>query len=212
MHDSADNKYGINPTVVKLGIVSLLTDISTESIYPLIPLFLKNVLLAPVVDIGLIEGLAESTASVLRMFSGWLSDRTGSRKWITVAGYSLSTISKPLLYLATAWQHVLGIRFADRVGKGIRSAPRDALIADVTSPESRGIAFGFHRAMDTVGALSGPLIAYFLLRMFIKGASSSAIPESLYRKLFLLSAIPAASLGSTSIAAAAGGHPRRGAQ
>jgi MFS family permease len=185
-------KFGISPTVVKLGIVSLLTDVSSESIYPLIPLFLKSVLRAQVVDIGLIEGLAESTASVLRIFSGWLSDKTGGRKWITVAGYSLSTVSKPLLYLSTSWQQVLGIRFSDRLGKGIRSAPRDALIADVTSPESRGIAFGFHRAMDTVGAITGPLIAYILLRTFVGSVGTQGIPEALYRRIFLFSAIPAA--------------------
>lgn len=185
------NKYGISPTVKILGFVSLLTDISSESIYPLIPLFLKNVLRANVVNIGLIEGVAESTASLLRMFSGWLSDRSGSRKWLTVLGYGLSTISKPMLCFAVVWQHVLGVRFADRLGKGIRSAPRDAMIADVTAAETRGISFGFHRMMDTIGAVTGPLLAYFLLRSFTSGHDQvTAVPEALYRRIFLLSAIP----------------------
>ncbi|HEY3297348.1 MAG TPA: MFS transporter, partial [Armatimonadota bacterium] len=139
-----------------------------------------------------IEGVAESTASILRMFSGWLSDRLGSRKWLTVAGYGLSTLSKPLLSITTGWHQVLGIRFADRLGKGIRSAPRDALIADVTDSKNRGVAFGFHRAMDTIGALTGPLLAYFLLRSFVGAGGARGIPADLYRKIFLFSAVPAA--------------------
>ena len=168
-------------TVVTLGIVSLLTDISSEGIYPLIPLFLTNVLGAQVAAVGLIEGIAESTASILRLFSGWLSDRFGDRKWITVIGYGLSSISKPLFAISQSWPQVLGFRFADRVGKGIRSAPRDALIADVTPPESRGLSFGFHRAMDTVGAVTGPLLAFWLLKSLHLG----------FRPIFWLSAIPA---------------------
>ena len=182
MSTTVRRRLGISPTVVILGVVSLLTDISSEGIYPLIPLFLINVLHAQAVNIGLIEGIAESTASIMRIFSGWLSDVLGSRKWIAAAGYSLSTASKPLLSITTSWHQVFGIRFADRLGKGIRSAPRDALIADVTPPERRGISFGFHRAMDTVGAISGPLLAFWLLRSYHLG----------YRKLFLLSAIPGA--------------------
>lgn len=174
-------RLGINRTVFTLGVVSLLTDISSEGIYPLIPLFLVNVLNTPVMDIGLIEGIAESTASILRVFSGWFSDIVGSRKWITVAGYALSSVSKPFFAVSTSWQQVLGIRFADRLGKGIRSAPRDALIADVTPAESRGISFGFHRAMDTVGALTGPLLAFWLLRSL----------HFEYRTIFFLSAVPA---------------------
>lgn len=171
----------ISPTVVVLGIVSLLTDVSSEGIYPLIPIFLTNVLHAQVAAVGLIEGIAESTASILRIFSGWLSDKFGDRKWITVIGYGLSSISKPLFAISQSWPQVLSIRFADRVGKGIRSAPRDALIADVTPPESRGLSFGFHRAMDTVGAVTGPLLAFWLLRSLHLG----------FRPIFWLSAIPA---------------------
>jgi len=181
MSTGTSRRYGISRTVVILGIVSLLTDISSEGIYPLIPLFLVNVLHAQAVSVGLIEGIAESTASIVRIFSGWLSDVIGGRKWITTAGYALSTVSKPLLSVTTSWHQVFAIRFADRLGKGIRSAPRDALIADVTAPESRGISFGFHRAMDTVGAVTGPLIAFWLLRSV--GLN--------YRQIFLLSAIPA---------------------
>lgn len=174
-------RFGISRTVFTLGVVSLLTDISSEGIYPLIPLFLVNVLHAQVTAVGLIEGVAESTASILRIFSGWFSDVLGSRKWITAAGYTLSTASKPFFAISTSWHQVFALRFADRVGKGIRSAPRDALIADVTPPESRGISYGFHRAMDTVGAVTGPLLAFWLLRSF----------HVEYRMIFLLSAIPA---------------------
>ena len=180
MPNSLRNRLGINRTVFILGIVSLLTDISSEGIYPLIPLFLTSVLNTSIVDIGLIEGIAQSTASIARIFSGWISDRLGDRKWVTTVGYGLSTISKPLLAISSSWQQVFGIRFADRLGKGIRSAPRDALIADVTPPESRGISFGFHRAMDTVGAITGPLLAFWLLRSV--GLS--------YRSIFWLSAVP----------------------
>ena len=177
----AGRRRRVSPTVVVLGIVSLLTDVSSEGIYPLIPIFLTNVLHAQVAAVGLIEGIAESTASILRIFSGWLSDKFGDRKWITVIGYGLSSISKPLFAISQTWPQVLSIRFADRVGKGIRSAPRDALIADVTPPESRGLSFGFHRAMDTVGAVAGPLLAFWLLKSLHLG----------FRPIFWLSAIPA---------------------
>ncbi|HAH87757.1 MAG: MFS transporter [Armatimonadota bacterium] len=181
MSERKSNRFGINRTVLVLGFVSLLTDISSEGIYPLIPLFLTNVLHTQILAVGLIEGIAESTASVLRVFSGWLSDRLGSRKWIIVAGYGLSSVSKPFLAWSTSWPQVFGIRFADRLGKGIRTAPRDALIADVAPPHSRGLAFGFHRAMDTLGAVGGPLIAFWLLKSMHLG----------YRSIFLLSAVPA---------------------
>jgi len=177
-----------------LGIVSFLTDVSTEAIYPLVPLFLINVLHTSGEALGLIEGVAESTGSILRLFSGWLSDKLGSRKWITTVGYTLSSVSKPLFSFAGSWPQVLVIRFADRLGKGIRSAPRDALIADVTPPESRGIAFGFHRALDTLGAVTGPFLAYLILRAYASGHGeiiSKTIPEMFYRRIFLLSAVPA---------------------
>ena len=169
-------------TVVTLGIVSLLTDISSEGIYPLIPLFLTEVLRTNMAAVGLIEGIANSTASILRVFSGWFSDVLGNRKWLTVSGYSISALSKPLLSLSNTWQSVFALRFADRLGKGIRTAPRDALIADACSPDHRGVSFGFHRAMDTLGAVAGPLLAFWLL----------AVLGGNYRAIFVLSAIPAA--------------------
>lgn len=178
---------GISRTVITLGIVSLLTDISSESVYPLIPLFLTNVLHAQAVNVGIIEGIAESTASLLRIFSGWLSDVLGHRKWVTAAGYALSSLSKPFLAIAGSWEQVLAVRFTDRLGKGIRSAPRDALIADVTPPEKRGIAFGLHRTLDTIGAVTGPLLAFFILRYMT--ARHVAVGAE-FRRLFLLSAIP----------------------
>jgi len=174
--------FGISRTVILLGTVSLLTDISSESIYPLIPLYLTEVLNAQVRNVGLIEGIAESTASLLRIFSGWLSDRLGNRKWLTVAGYSISMLSKPLLAMTRTWEQVLGTRFADRLGKGIRTAPRDALIADVAATENRGVCFGLHRAMDSLGATLGPLIAFLVI---LGGVTD-------FRKLFVLAVIPAA--------------------
>jgi MFS family permease len=138
---------------------SFLTDISSEMVINLIPLFLAAVLGVRINVIGLIEGVAETTASLVKVFSGWLSDRMGQRKWLTVAGYGLSTVVKPFLYFATSWTWVLGVRFADRVGKGIRTAPRDALVADSIDENRRGLAFGLHRAGDTAGAAIGLLVA-----------------------------------------------------
>lgn len=166
--------------VVVAGVVSLLTDVSSEMIVPVLPLFLTMVLGAPVVAVGLIEGVAESTASVLRVFSGWLSDRTGKRKPLILAGYGLSNLTKPLLALATAWPHVLALRFADRFGKGVRGAPRDALIADSVDASVRGRAFGFHRTMDTTGAAIGPLLA----------AGTLALTAGDARAVFWLASVP----------------------
>lgn len=146
-------------------MVSLFTDISSEMLVPVLPLFLANVLGVPARAIGLIEGLAEAVASLMKAASGWLSDRTGKRKPLMVFGYSLSNVLKPLLGFTTGWGQVLAIRLADRFGKGVRGAPRDALIADSTAPEERGRAFGFHRAMDTIGAAIGPLVAFLILKM-----------------------------------------------
>jgi len=165
-----------------MGIVSMLTDISSEMILPILPLFLNTVLAANRAVIGLIEGIAESTASILKLFSGWLSDRVQKRKMLVVIGYGLSAVTKPLLALATAWQHVLVVRFSDRVGKGIRTSPRDALIAESSSKKARGRAFGLHRFLDNFGAVLGSLLAAYLLY---------AMPGS-YRTIFWLAAIPAA--------------------
>ena len=134
--------------VVALGLVSFFTDLSSEMIYPLLPLFLATTMGAGAWVIGLIEGVAESTAAALKLVSGIFADRVRRRKPMLLAGYGLSAVARPLIGLAGAWPAVLALRFADRVGKGVRTSPRDALIADVTAPEIRGAAFGFHRAMD----------------------------------------------------------------
>ncbi len=171
---------GLSPNVVALGLVSLFQDISSEMIYPLLPLFLANVLGADKAIIGLIEGIAESTASLLKVFSGWLSDRSGRRKAWAVGGYSLSALVKPAVALAQAWPFVLAVRFLDRVGKGVRTAPRDALLAASSPAESRGRSFGLHRAMDTTGAIIGPLLAFVLLPVF----------SGNYRPVFAVTLIP----------------------
>lgn len=154
---------GIKKNVFVLGLVSFFTDISSEMLYPIIPVFLTSVLGAPVIVVGIIEGIAESTASILKVVSGWLSDKAGKRKPFIISGYSLSAVSKPLLALAYTWHFVLAARFLDRLGKGLRTSARDALIADSTGVEYRGKAFGFHRALDSLGAVIGPIIALILL-------------------------------------------------
>lgn len=150
-------------TVVALGVVSLATDASSEMIYPLLPLFLGSVLGAGPAALGVIEGLAEATAALLKLVSGRWSDTSARRKPLVLAGYGLSTLARPLVALAGSAGQVLAVRLADRIGKGVRSAPRDALIADATAPEHRGRAFGFHRSMDHAGAVLGPLVAWALL-------------------------------------------------
>ena len=152
--------------VITLGLVSLCTDLSTQMIGPLLPLFLTNVLGAPVWLFGLIEGVGSGIAGILKVFSGWLSDHLGHRIRLMVAGYAISNLSKPLLALSTAWGQVFLIRALERTGKGFRAAPRDALLADVTSPGNRGRAFGFRRAMDELGAALGPLTATAILFFF----------------------------------------------
>ena len=159
-------------TVWALGFVSMFMDISSEMVHSLLPIFLVTTLGASAAVLGLIEGIAEATASITKMFSGWLSDRWAKRKLLTVIGYGLAAITKPVFPLAVTPFEVLGARFVDRVGKGIRGAPRDALVADVTPPEIRGAAFGLRQALDTVGAFVGPLAAValmFLLAGDIRG-------------------------------------------
>ncbi len=179
-----DNKrfFGFGLNVFVSGLVSLFMDISSEMIYPLVPLFLANILGVNKSIIGLIEGIAESTASLLRVFSGWFSDRIGNRKWLMTAGYSISTFSRPIIGLATAWHHVMVFRFMDRFGKGIRTAPRDAIIAESSDKDYFGRAFSFHRSLDTMGAVIGPALAFFLLGIFSNN----------YRLVFWLSMIPGA--------------------
>ncbi|UCC65706.1 MAG: MFS transporter [Anaerolineae bacterium] len=142
-----------------VSLTSFFMDISSEMVINILPLFLSNVLGVGTNVIGLIEGIAEATASLLKVFSGWLSDQLRARKWLAVAGYGISTLAKPFFYFANAWTTVLAVRWADRVGKGVRTAPRDALVADSIDEGQRGLAFGFHRAADTGGAVLGLLIA-----------------------------------------------------
>lgn len=170
----------IPQAVLILGFASLLTDVASEGIYPVLPLFLSQVLGAGPLALGVIEGVAETTASLLKVFSGFWADRLKKRKPLIVLGYGLSSFLRPLIGIAQTWPMVLFFRFMDRVGKGIRSSPRDALIADVTTPANRGLSYGIHSAMDSAGALMGPLIAATLvysLKMDL-------------RKIILLSAIP----------------------
>jgi MFS family permease len=163
-----------------LGWVSFVTDSATEMIYPLLPLFLTRVLGAGAMSLGIIEGVAEAANSVVKVIAGRLSDRTGAPKPIVIAGYAISGAVRPLIGLVMTWTHVLAIRFADRLGKGIRSAPRDAMLAQFAPRESRGRVYGFHRAMDNAGAVVGPLLASMFLFFY---------PEQ-YRALFALTIVP----------------------
>jgi len=181
--------FGVNPNVFFLGVVSFLTDVSSELIFTLLPLFLTNILGVATIIVGVIEGIAESTASVLRIFSGWLSDRLGKRKPLAFLGYFLSTITKPLMYIASTWGFVLGVRFSDRLGKGIRAAPRDALVADSVSNAERGRAFGLHRALDTYGAALGLALAAVVVYLLQRG--SLELLRNTYQWLVIVGVIPA---------------------
>jgi MFS family permease len=172
-----------------VGFTSFFMDISSEMVLNILPLFLANVLGVQTSVIGLIEGVAEATSSILKMFSGWLSDKLGGRKWLAVAGYGLSTISKPFFFFANSWGLIAGVRWADRVGKGIRTAPRDALVADSTSKEMRGLAFGFNRAMDKAGAVLGLVIA--ALVVWLAQANTIELSESTFKTIVLISLVPA---------------------
>lgn len=168
-------------TVWALGLVSLFMDASSESIHALLPLFLTVTLGASAATVGLIDGVAEAVASITKMFSGYLSDKLGRRKPLVLLGYGLAALSKPLFPLATSAATVFAARFADRIGKGLRGAPRDALVADVTPPEMRGRAFGLRQALDTAGAFMGPLLAIALMAAF----------NDNMRLVFWVAAIPA---------------------
>lgn len=178
---AARGRPWLTRNVAVLSGVSLLNDVSSEMIYPLLPLFLTTVLGAGPAFLGLVEGIAETTASLLKLFSGWLSDRLRRRKLLAVAGYGVSSLVRPLTALATAPWHVLMVRFWDRVGKGVRTAPRDALLVSSCPVENRGKAFGLQRAMDHLGAVLGPLIATLLL-----GTVTSNV-----RTVFWYAAVPA---------------------
>ena len=175
--------------VFAISLVSLLNDASSEIIYPLLPIFISSSLGASARAIGLIEGTAESISSLLKLFAGYLSDRWHKRKLLVVSGYALAAFARPLLAFATSWQHVLVIRLTDRMGKGVRTAPRDAMIADAVDVEQRGIAFGFHRAMDHGGAVIGPLLGFLLVYFLVSNRDAPTRAE--FTWVFLLAAVPA---------------------
>jgi MFS family permease len=170
----------LHRNVIALGLVSFFTDCSSEMIYPLLPVFLATTLGAGPAALGLIEGVAETTASLLKLFSGMAADRTKRKKPLVLAGYGLSALMRPLVAFASAWPHVLAVRFADRIGKGVRTSPRDALVAAYVPASDRGRAFGLQRAMDHLGAVVGPLVAFLLLY-------GAGLP---LRTVFLWSAVP----------------------
>jgi MFS family permease len=176
--------------------VSFFTDVSTEMIYPLLPVFLASVLGANASFIGAIEGVAETTASLLKLVSGWWSDRVGSRKMLVVAGYGIASIVRPFTAMTQTASQVLMIRLSDRIGKGIRTSPRDALLADSAPVSARGRAFGFHAAADNAGAVVGPLLAFLFLKLQGVGSFDGTrrlLPhdEQALRNVFWLSAVPA---------------------
>ncbi len=172
-----------------VGLTSFFMDVSSEMVLNILSLFLANVLGVKTNVIGLIEGLAEATASILKLFSGWLSDKMGGRKWLAVIGYGISAVSKPFFYIASSWGLIAGVRWADRVGKGIRTAPRDALVADSVTKETRGLAFGFHRAMDTAGAMLGIIIAAVVVWFAQKNTLD--LTKSTFQTVVLVSLLPA---------------------
>ncbi|HEY70543.1 MAG TPA: MFS transporter [Anaerolineae bacterium] len=184
--DTRSSRLPRNVWIVTL--TSFLTDVSSEMLLSLLPLFLFNVLGITTSLIGLIEGVAETTASLLKVFSGWISDRMGRRKALAVMGYTLSSVVKPFLYVTTTWFGVMAVRFADRVGKGLRTAPRDALVADSVDEHQRGLAFGLHRAGDTAGAMIG--IGLALVLILIAGGAERLTRAS-FQLVVLLSVIPA---------------------
>lgn len=174
--------WGLSRPVWLLGLTSLLTDTASEAIYPLLPLYLTRVLGAGAVSLGVIEGVAEAANSLLKVLSGRASDRWRVRKPIVLAGYGLSSAVRPLIAVVTSWPQLLAVRFFDRVGKGVRGAPRDAILAECATPATRGRVFGFHRAMDHVGAIVGPLLASLFL----------LLAPGQYRLLFALTILPGA--------------------
>jgi len=179
----------LHPNIWVVTATSFLTDISSEMLVYLIPLFLSNVLGVRMAFIGLIDGVAETTASLLKIYSGALSDKIGNRKWLAVLGYAISTIAKPFLYFANTWGWVFSVRFADRVGKGIRTAPRDALVAASTDVDNRGFAFGLHRAGDTAGAFIGIGIAALII--WLTQTNAALLSANTFRVAVLASVIPA---------------------
>lgn len=180
---------GLHRNVWVAGGTSFLTDVSSEMLQNVLPLFLANVLGVRIWAVGVVEGLAESTASLLKLYSGWLSDRLKARKWLAVTGYGISSAAKPFYLLAGSWPVVAAIRWADRVGKGVRTAPRDALLADSTAAGRRGLAFGVHRAADTAGAVVGLLVTIAVVARLQGGALT--LEAGTFRTLVLWSLVPA---------------------
>jgi MFS family permease len=180
---------GLPRNVWAVSLTSFFMDVSSEMVINILPLFLSNVLGIKTNIIGIIEGVAEATASLLKLFSGWLSDQLKARKWLAVSGYAISALSKPFFYFANSWEAVAAVRWADRVGKGVRTSPRDALVADSVNEEMRGLAFGFHRAADTGGAVIGLLIA--LGAVWLAQSSNLDLTAHTFRTLVLISLIPA---------------------
>ena len=192
VQNKPSDKQGIKQlprNVWAVGLTSFFMDISSEMVINILPLFLANVLGVKTSVIGLIEGVAESTSSILKLFSGWLSDKLRGRKWLAVIGYGLSALVKPFFYIANSWGIVAAVRWVDRVGKGIRTAPRDALVADSVDAKTRGLAFGFHRAMDTAGALLGICIA--ALVVWLTAKNSQSLQLKTYQTIVLFSLLPA---------------------
>jgi MFS family permease len=189
--EAKEKKFlGVVPNVFFLGLVSLLTDVSSEMIFTLVPLFLSNVLGASMTIIGFVGGFTDAVDAVVRIPSGWISDKIGKRKLLAVLGYGFSTLCKPFMYFAGAWGAVLSVRFGDRIGKGIRSSPRDALIADSAPASERGRSFGLHRAMDTAGAFLGlALVAVIIYAL--QGTSAISINLGTFRWLVIYGTIPA---------------------
>ncbi len=182
MHCNLYVRWPLPRPIRLLGWVSLLTDAATEAVYPLLPVFITQVLGGPPVALGIVEGAADATSSILKIVAGRWSDRAGVRKPIVLVGYALSSLVRPFVALATSWAHVFAIRVTDRVGKGLRSAPRDAMLAALAPPGERGRVFGYHWAMDHAGAAIGPLLATVFLYFS---------PDN-YRLLFGLTIIPGA--------------------
>jgi MFS family permease len=174
------DRFGLSRPVWLLGWVSFFTDTASEMIYPLLPLFLTKTLGAGAMSLGVIEGVAEAANSALKIVSGWLSDRTGQPKWLVLSGYGLSSMVRPVIAFVTSWPQVLALRFTDRLGKGIRTSPRDAMLARFAPDATRGRVYGFHRAMDHAGAVAGPLVATAYLYFH---------PEA-YRSLFKWTIVP----------------------
>lgn len=180
----------LSGNVFALSLVSLLNDTSSEIIYPLLPTFLALTLGASPFAIGLIEGFAESVAALLKLFSGYFSDKFNNRKLPVFLGYALASLTRPFLAFVGSWQQVLAVRVTDRVGKGIRGTPRDALLADSVAPEKRGLAFGFNRAADHLGAVLGPICAFVLLYFLAANPENPTARD--YRQVFLFASVPVA--------------------